>query len=582
MAVDRTRLPLPGPDPAFRLPAFERAELGGGAAVWAAAHRRAPLVALQLLLPVGSAADPPDTPGLAALTTELLAEGTAERSAVELETALKRIGGVLTAAVGSDATVVALTVLSRHLATGLRLLLEVAMRPRFAADDIVRERDLRINRIRQQRQSPGYLADRAFLEALYGDHPYGHLSIGTEPALRSVEPAGVADFHRRVYAAAPWTLVAAGDADPAAVIAEARRAWTAVGAPEVARRTVAPPPDPPPVRERMVFVARDGAVQSEIRLGHAGPPRSSGDYHALAVLNMVLGGQFVSRVNQNLREARGYTYGASTAFDWRRGRGPFRLHTSVQTPATVDALREAVGEVAGIRGLRPPSAPSWTRSQPTGRAPWSWSARGPAPTPTSSTVRRPWAASAAGRTSSTCTTSWPEIRVSDPPIAAATPLSMRPRWGRPPRVGCSGTSASRSASCLLPTRPPRCPIPCRSTRASIDAYLVCNYAGRVRGMGEGLSMHRAGAWGTGSMTRLCRDTLARSLDLTVRAQLGKQSVDFCEIVADAPFSRRPQPVTRNPDRRGAAARCEHAHQESATRGLAGRRTMGNECHDTKA
>ena len=356
MAVDRTRLPLPGPDPAFRLPAFERADLGGGAAVWAAAHRRAPLVALQLLLPVGSAADPPDTPGLAALTTELLAEGTAERSAVELETALKRIGGVLTTAVGSDATVVALTVLSRHLATGLRLLLEVAMRPRFAADDIVRERDLRINRIRQQRQSPGYLADRAFLEALYGDHPYGHLSIGTEPALRSVEPAGVADFHRRVYAAAPWTLVAAGDADPAAVIAEARRAWTAVAAPEVARRTVAPPPDPPPVRERMVFVARDGAVQSEIRLGHAGPPRSSGDYHALAVLNMVLGGQFVSRVNQNLREARGYTYGASTAFDWRRGRGPFRLHTSVQTPATVDALREAVGEVAGIRGLRPPSA----------------------------------------------------------------------------------------------------------------------------------------------------------------------------------------------------------------------------------
>ncbi len=354
-AVDRTRLPLPGADRAFTLPAFERADLGGGTVVWAAEHRRAPLVALHLLLPAGSAADPPDAPGLAALTAELFTEGTAELSAVELATALKRIGGVLTTAVSSDATVIALTLLSRHVAAGLRLLFEVAMRPRLDAGDVDRERDLRINRIRQQRQSPGPLADRGFLEALYRNHPYGHPALGTEPALRLVEPAGVAAFHRRAYAAAPWTLVAAGDADPDALIAEAQKAWAAVASPEDRRPAPAAPPDPPSVRERMVFVARDGAVQSEIRLGHAGPPRSSPDYHALLLLNMVLGGQFVSRVNQNLREAKGYTYGASTWFDWRLGRGPFRLHTSVQTASTVDALREAVREVADIRGPRPPS-----------------------------------------------------------------------------------------------------------------------------------------------------------------------------------------------------------------------------------
>ena len=354
-AADRTRLPLPGADRPFRLPAFERADLGGGSAVWAVEHRRAPLVALQLLLPAGSAADPPEAHGLAALTTELFTEGTAELSAVELDSELKRIGGVLGTAVTSDATVVGLTVLSRHMAAGLRLLFEVAMRPRLDPADVARERDLRINRIRQQRQSPGAVAGRRFLEALYGKHPYGHPAIGAEPALRSVEPSGVAAFHRSTYAAAPWTLVAAGDADPAAVIAEAERAWAAAAPHEDRRPAAAPPPDPPPVRERMVFVARDGAVQSEIRLGHAGPPRSSPDYHALLVLNMVLGGQFVSRVNQNLREAKGYTYGASTGFDWRLGRGPFRLQTSVQTAATVDALREAVREVADIRGPRPPS-----------------------------------------------------------------------------------------------------------------------------------------------------------------------------------------------------------------------------------
>ena len=353
--VDRTRLPLPGADPSFSLPAFERADLGGGTAVWAAEHRRAPLLTLHLLLPTGYAADPPVKPGLASLTASLFEEGTAKLSAVELDTALKRIGGHLTMAVSSDATVVALTVLSQHMAAGLRLLFEITMRPRLDADDVARERDLRINRIRQQRQSPGAVADRVFLEALYGPHPYGHLSIGTESALRSIGPADVEVFHRRGYAAAPWTLVAAGDVAPTALIAEAERAWAAAAAPVDRLPAAAGPPEPGPAGERMVFVARDGAVQSEIRLGHAGPSRRSPDYHALLVLNMVLGGQFVSRINQNLREAKGYTYGASTAFDWRVGRGPFRLQTSVQTAATVDAIREAVREVADIRGARPAS-----------------------------------------------------------------------------------------------------------------------------------------------------------------------------------------------------------------------------------
>ena len=354
-SVDRTRLPLPGADPAFSLPAFERAELGGGTAVCVAEHHRAPLLTLHLLLPTGYAADPPDKPGLASLTAALFEEGTAGLSAVELDTALKRIGGHLTTAVTCDATVVALTVLSQHAAAGLRLLFETTMRPRLDADDVARERELRINRIRQQRQSPGAVADRVFLEALYGPHPYGHLSIGTESALRSIGPADVEAFHRRGYAAAPWTLVAAGDVAPTALIAEAERAWAAARPPVDRLPAAAGPPEPGPAGERMVFVARDGAVQSEIRLGHAGPPRRTPDYYALLVLNMVMGGQFISRINQNLREAKGYTYGASTAFDWRVGRGPFRLQTSVQTAATVDAIREAVREVADIRGARPAS-----------------------------------------------------------------------------------------------------------------------------------------------------------------------------------------------------------------------------------
>ena len=360
-AVDRSRLPPAGVDPPYRLPEFHRSALPGGGSVRAAEHRRAPVVTFLLLLPAGSAADPAAAPGLAGLTADLLDEGTADRSGVELHRALLRIGGRLDTEVSSDAAIVGLTTLSRHARDGLRLLIEVVARPRFDPADVARVRDLRLNRIRQLRRSAGAVADRVFLETLYRSHPYGHPALGTEAGLKAAGPDDVAAFHRRRLLSPPWTLVAVGDVPPEELIADAERACAdaaAGGGGTSGDRTpdAATPPDPPPVRDRMVFVPREGAVQSEIRLGHAGPPRRAPDYHAACVLNMVLGGQFVSRVNLNLRETKGCTYGARTSFDWRVGSGPFRLQAGVQTSATADAVREAAREIAEIRGPRPPSA----------------------------------------------------------------------------------------------------------------------------------------------------------------------------------------------------------------------------------
>lgn len=359
-AVDRSRLPPAGVDPPYRLPEFHCAALPGGGRVRAAEHRRAPVVTFLLLLPAGSAADPAALPGLAGLTADLLDEGTADRSGVELHRALLRIGGRLDTEVSSDAAIVGLTTLSRHARDGLRLLIEVAARPRFDPADVARVRDLRLNRIRQLRRSAGAVADRVLLETLYRSHPYGHPALGTEAGLKAAGPDDVAAFHRRRLLS-PWTLVAVGDAPPEELLADAERVCAdaaAGGGGTSGDRTpdAAPPPDPPPVRDRMVFVPRAGAVQSEIRLGHAGPPRSAPDYPAACVLNMILGGQFVSRVNLNLRETKGCTYGARTSFDWRVGSGPFRLQAGVQTSATADAIREAAREIAEIRGPRPPSA----------------------------------------------------------------------------------------------------------------------------------------------------------------------------------------------------------------------------------
>jgi zinc protease len=356
MSVDRSRLPALGPHPSFRSPGFRRSTLSNGVGVWTATHRRAKVLTLRLLIPVGSADDPVDQAGLAALTADVLDEGTRALTDVALHAALSRIGAHLGIGVSSDATILTLTTLPKHAVEAMALLVDVVVNPRFDSDDCERVRDLRLNRLLQMRQVPAAVADRVFIESLYGEHPYGHLLVGTDVSLSALDSSDISAFHDRWYRPETWTLVAVGDLTDDALldvgqILEAVPPVTST----VASRGVSRRQEPPAVADRLVFVSRKNAVQSEVRLGHLGVSREAQGYHALLVLNMVLGGQFVSRINLNLREDKGYTYGARTAFDYRVGRGPFVFRSSVQTSATVDAMSEAIKEFREIREARPPS-----------------------------------------------------------------------------------------------------------------------------------------------------------------------------------------------------------------------------------
>ena len=376
--VDRTRLPLPGPAPAARFPAVTTRRLASGMALRAGRHPGPPVVHWLLLWRAGAAADPPSQPGLAALTADLLDEGTEARSVLELHGALDRLGARLALHVGADATMVSLTTLEHHAAEGLALLLEIVTRPRFADGDFDRVRGLRRSRVRQMRTVPAAVAERVYLETLYRGHPYGHLGIGTDDALSRMTVDDVRRFHRERYRLGAATLIATG---PLSAHAFADMAERAIGnlpagtadppgstpAPvgNLPAGTADPPgpaaapavgaPGPPPTR--LVLVDRPAAVQSELRIGHVAAPRRTFDYHALQVLNMVLGGQFVSRLNRSLREEKGYTYGVRTAFQFRRGPGPFVMQGSVQADATVEAVREVLDEMRGIGGERPATAP---------------------------------------------------------------------------------------------------------------------------------------------------------------------------------------------------------------------------------
>jgi zinc protease len=354
MAVDRSRLPPLGSEPPFIFPEIRRTTLANGVRVWTVEHRQVPLVAIVALVPVGASSDPPDRHGLAAITGDMLDEGAGERSALEVHEALGRIGAQLDLEVGHDATVLALTTLERFLPRGLELIRDMLVRPRFEQREFDRVRDLRLNRLLQLRDLPPALADRAFTQLLYRNHPYGHLPIGSEGALRALMIRDIGAFHRRAFVPSRTTVIAVGDASHEALASAVRAAfdgWSAEPDAPIADPGTFPEPPLPP--SRLALVHRPGAAQSELRLGHVALPRRSPDYHAALVANMVLGGQFVSRINMNLREEKGYTYGARTAFEFRRAAGPFVMHASVQSDATADAIRETIGEIQALRADRP-------------------------------------------------------------------------------------------------------------------------------------------------------------------------------------------------------------------------------------
>ncbi len=354
--VDRSRLPVPGPDRPFHFPRIARRTLPNGLELRAVTHSAVPVIAIVLLVPGGSSADPADRHGLVSITSGLLDEGSRGQSALDVADRVARIGGDLDLEVGADAVVVALTTLDRFCEPGLALVREIVSAPNLLADDFDRIRNLRLERLRQMQDHAGAMADRAFAHALYDGHPYGHLGLGTTASLTAVTVDETRLLHPALFSPEGATLVVVGDRHADALLDLASNAfggWRARTSTMTIDRAAALAPPPARPLTTLGVVSRPGAAQSELRIGHVCAPRATPDYHALLMLNTVLGGQFVSRINLNLREAKGYTYGVRTGFDLRRGVGPFVLQTSVGTDVTVPAIREALNEIRDISSARP-------------------------------------------------------------------------------------------------------------------------------------------------------------------------------------------------------------------------------------
>ena len=352
MSVDRTRLPALGPDPTIRFPAITRHEPPDGLKVWTVEHRDVPVLCLSLLLPVGSAADPASQHGLASLTADLMDDGAGDLDGLALHDALARIGAQFDCDVGVDATVVTLVTLTKFAREALSILSAIVNRPRFDEADFERVRDIRISRLKQLGDVPAAVAERLFAWRLYGSHPYGHSSLGSEAALKGLALDDVRGFHRQVLMPSRPTLIGVGDLAHEEIAELVADVWPSppIGDAETDGWQAVPRPE---AGSRVALAHRPGAAQSELRIGCVAAARSTPDYVVLAVLNTALGGAFVSRINLKLREEKGFTYGARSAFDYRRQPGPFVVQASVQTDATAEAVSDVLREIADMAGPRP-------------------------------------------------------------------------------------------------------------------------------------------------------------------------------------------------------------------------------------
>jgi predicted Zn-dependent peptidase len=347
--VDRSKPPALPPPPALKLPAVQTTLLSNGLTLAVVEMHKVPVVDVQLLVDAGAARDPSAAPGLATFTATMLQQGAGARSALDVADEAAFLGAQLGTAASFDGATASIHVPKRRLEAALDLLADVVLRPSFADSEIVRQRELRAAQLVQQRDEPVAVANVAFPAIVYGrEHPYGHPLNGTDSATARLARERVAEFYRTYYRPNGARLLIVGDV----TLAEARRLAAArFGGWERGDVPAFPsPPAPPPAAARTVYlIDKPGAAQSVVRIGHAGPVRTTPDWFALEVLNTIVGGAFTSRLNQNLRETHGYTYGAFSQFAPRRLGGAFVALASVVTAKTDSSLIEFLKELRRIR-----------------------------------------------------------------------------------------------------------------------------------------------------------------------------------------------------------------------------------------
>ncbi len=346
--VDRSRPPEAGALRPYRFPTVERVQLGNGLQLLVVERPALPIVTLSLVVPAGAELDPAGQGGLAQLAARLLTEGTKTRTAAQIAESLEGLGGTISSSAGWDAAFVQVTVLARNVEPAMQIMADVAVNPSFPEREVERVKSQRLAEIQQQRARPEGLANEMLYRLAYDSaSAYARPSGGTPETVRGFTRDHMTAFHAATYRPNAATLIAVGAvraSDVRRLAGQHFGAW-----PRGELRARQPVVGAGRAGGRIYLYDRPGAVQSALAVGGLAIARNDADYIGAQVLNTVLGGAFGSRINMNLREARGYTYGAFTGFFTPRMTGAFSAQSAVRTPTTDSSVTELLKEMRRIR-----------------------------------------------------------------------------------------------------------------------------------------------------------------------------------------------------------------------------------------
>lgn len=359
-APDRTKPPDVGPPPALRLAKINHLKLSNGLAVVFMEKHEVPLVQMQLIVRAGTISDPEGKTGLANMTSGMMREGAGKRNSLQLDDAIDFLGASIEVFSGYHTTNVSMHSTLPKFDSTLALFADVALRPTFPKEELERQRLESLTSLLQWHDEPRAIAGAAYPRLLFGEsHPYGRSIQGTEQSLRSFQVSDLKSFYNTWFHPNNATLIVVGDLTKEKLLPKLEAAFGKWKKADVPKLKVEPVPQ---VAERKVFIVdKPGAAQSEIRIGRIGVERMTSDYYALVVMNTILGGSFTSRLNNNLRETHGYTYGAGSRFDFRPSPGPFTASAAVQTNVTDSSLVQFMIELKGI--LEPVSETDLSRAK---------------------------------------------------------------------------------------------------------------------------------------------------------------------------------------------------------------------------
>ncbi len=346
--------PAPPPSRTYmQVPTPESITLANGLTVMLAPRRGLPVVAANLVVKTGSDSNPADAPGLANFAAAMLTQGTKTRHALQIADDTAQLGATLTATSTMDASTISTRSLRKNFSAALDQMADVALNPSFPADELERQRTVRLGQLAQQRANPQALAATIVANVLYGDaHPYGFAELGTAASLKGMTGDRLRAFWQQNFVPNNAALIVAGDITMAELRPLAEKAFGAWPRGTPVRPVLTAPAN---TASKVVIVDRPGAPQTQLRVAMIGAARSAADFRPAQVMNTALGGLFSSRINMNLREKNGFTYGASSQFVFRKAPGPFQVASGVRTDVTGAAAVEMIKELQGMAAAAMPA-----------------------------------------------------------------------------------------------------------------------------------------------------------------------------------------------------------------------------------